>query len=532
MPCIEPYSQTSIRHSTRVPKPSARKRAHSESISRPLHSSQRAKKPSIATPRLVPSRSAPGQWRQTTTTIIDEVDTGRDTSQNTSQDADEDAGQDAGGDMSQDTRGDIEEDEEVGEDEDIASITDNRPEEEEEEEEEEEANTMSYLSVWKAIVNNKEVLCSKSRLFTVDLTFYSIQHWQREVLENAAPRQLEVIKLEAIASYERCRTLDECPFELQNHRDIYDALEILRRWNQQRKRVSLRVILHLKEAIVIPQLQPNSSTRTPMGRRTATQRQITELPDILQSESTAGNSMPQVADHWACLNGQCRNKGKTCWVNKPRPGVRDNAAEHYPVPGEIFRRWSREIADNLSTVEQPSQQIILLLANWREREHKKSAHAQLPRPAEDTTSTTNQLLQILIAAQVQHLPQNLYSNRSNSPATPPPCPLPYTPPVPSSPIRSSSDPNEVLTQFFDWLTAKSNASQAELLESVKNKLLDEDWSLDALRDERRGGAMTSTIWESYGFKLGTLAKIRSRISEFKQQQRPQSRDSAAGNNSS
>ncbi|KAI9759721.1 MAG: hypothetical protein M1840_003094, partial [Geoglossum simile] len=112
---------------------------------------------------------------------------------------------------------------------------------------------------------------------------------------------------------------------------------------------------------------------------------------------------------------------------------------------------------------------------------------------------------------------------SNSLATPPPCPLPYTPPVPSSPIRSSSDPNEVLTQFFDWLTAKSNASQAELLESVKNKLLDEDWSLDALRDDRRGGAMTSTIWESYGFKLGTLAKIRSRISEFKQQQRPQSR---------
>ena len=71
----------------------------------------------------------------------------------------------------------------------------------------------------------------------------------------------------------------------------------------------------------------------------------------------------------------------------------------------------------------------------------------------------------------------------------------------------------------------------ELLENVKNKLLDEDWNLDTLRDERKGGAMTTAIWESYGFKLGTLANIRSRISEFKQQRRPQSRDSV-GNNSS
>ena len=101
------------------------------------------------------------------------------------------------------------------------------------------------------------------------------------------------------------------------------------------------------------------------------QRQITDLPDILQSEAAAGNSMPQVADHWTCLNGQCRNKGKTCWINKSRPGVRDNAAEHYPVSGEIFRYWSREIADNLSTVEQLSQQIIVLLVNWQKRERKK-----------------------------------------------------------------------------------------------------------------------------------------------------------------
>ncbi|KAI9769798.1 MAG: hypothetical protein M1840_003792 [Geoglossum simile] len=532
MPYAEPHSQTSICHSTHISKPSARKCAHSESISQPSHSSQRAKKPSITTPRPVPPRPAlprpvssqrvPPRRHRVATNDIGGLDTGDDAGDDTGENAGENAGGNTRGDAGRDAGGN----EEFSEDEDIIPTDD-----ELEEEEEEEEDTMKYLSVWKAIVNNKEVLCSRSRLFTVDFTMYSIQCWQREVLENATSRQLEVVRLEAIASYERCRFSDECPFELRDQRDIYDALEILRMWHNQHKRVSFRVMLYLKEAIVVPQSQSDSSVRT-TGWRTATQRQIAELPDILQSETNAGNSMPQVADFWTCLNGQCRNKGKTCWINKSRPGIRDNAAEHYPVPGEIFRRWSREIADNLSTVEQPSQQIIVLLVNWRERERKKNAQTQqIPRPAEDITSTTNQLLQTLIAAQTQQLTQNLCGNRSSLPATLPPYPPPYSPPVPSSPVRSNSDPSEVLSQFFDWLIVKSSVQQIELLEGIKNKLLDEDWNLDTLRDERKGGAMTIRIWESYGFKLGTLANIWSRISEFKQQRRPQSRDSVETNSS-
>ncbi|KAI9763811.1 MAG: hypothetical protein M1840_009065 [Geoglossum simile] len=75
------------------------------------------------------------------------------------------------------------------------------------------------------------------------------------------------------------------------------------------------------------------------------------------------------------------------------------------------------------------------------------------------------------------------------------------------------------------------AIRMEILDNIKNKLLDENWNLDTLCDERKGGAMTTAIWESYGFKLGTLANIRIKLSEFKQQRRPQSHDST-GNNSS
>jgi len=74
-------------------------------------------------------------------------------------------------------------------------------------------------------------------------------------------------------------------------------------------------------------------------------------------------------------------------------------------------------------------------------------------------------------------------------------------------VHSNSDLSEVLFQFFDWLIIKFSAQQIELLKSIKSKLLDKDWNLDTLRDERKGGAMTIGIWESYGFKLSTLTNI-------------------------
>ncbi|KAI9764941.1 MAG: hypothetical protein M1840_007966 [Geoglossum simile] len=281
-------------------------------------------------------------------------------------------------------------------------------------------------------------------------------------------------------------------------------------------------MLFLKEAITELQSQAESNPRPIGGRRTATQWQLAKLPDILQGEAAASNSMPQVADYWTCSNSQCRNKDKTCWVNKRHLDARNNAADHYPVCGEIFRQWSHEIADGLSTVEQPSQQIIVLLVNWQEKERKKGTQAQQTlRLAEDILSTMNQLLQTLIAAQTQHLAQNLYGGLHNlsaplsNPPNPPLYAPPYAPPALSSPVHSNSDLNEILMQFFDWLISRSGEQQKETLEHIRDKLLDEDWNLDTLRNERKGGEMTMAIWESYGFRLGTLANIRCKISEFK-----------------
>ncbi|KAI9759371.1 MAG: hypothetical protein M1840_003364 [Geoglossum simile] len=130
-----------------------------------------------ALPQPVSSQTVPPQRHRVATNDIGGLDAGDDT------------GDDAGKNASGDTRGDAGRDaggnEEFSKDKDIISTDD---ELEEEEEEEEEEYTIKYASVWKAIVNNKEILHLRLRLFMADFTMYSIQCWQREVLENATSR--------------------------------------------------------------------------------------------------------------------------------------------------------------------------------------------------------------------------------------------------------------------------------------------------------------------------------------------------------
>jgi hypothetical protein len=102
--------------------------------------------------------------------------------------------------------------------------------------------------------------------------------------------------------------------------------------------------------------------------------------------------------------------------------------------------------------------------------------------------------------------------------------------VPSSPIRTSTDPQIILEQFFDWLLLQpgnESEREREILQRVKKQLVEDEWEVDTLRERRDGKGMTETTWvESYGFKIGTLVMIRSRISEFKNA-RPQSQGSSS-----
>ena len=64
----------------------------------------------------------------------------------------------------------------------------------------------------------------------------------------------------------------------------------------------------------------------------------------------------------------------------------------------------------------------------------------------------------------------------------------------------------------------------ELYTNIKNTLIKEEWEIDALWERRDRKGMTEDRWIRYGFKIGTLAMIRTKISEFKLQ-RPRSSSS-------
>jgi len=50
----------------------------------------------------------------------------------------------------------------------------------------------------------------------------------------------------------------------------------------------------------------------PVGRRTATQAQLTNLPDVIAAKEASSNKIPVIVDRWPYINIHCHNKGKTC----------------------------------------------------------------------------------------------------------------------------------------------------------------------------------------------------------------------------
>jgi hypothetical protein len=49
-------------------------------------------------------------------------------------------------------------------------------------------------------------------------------------------------------------------------------------------------------------------------------------------------------------------------------GAQDTATDHYPVPGELLRRWNKEIRVEKSIVEQLSPTLILAFRRFRDKE--------------------------------------------------------------------------------------------------------------------------------------------------------------------
>lgn len=332
-----------------------------------------------------------------------------------------------------------------------------------------------FTSVWKAVAaGGKETLPgTKSALFNVnDLFLFQLEAWRDQTLSNLLPRKFTVSQFQAVASHEKARIADCCPQEIRTCDDLNQALNLIKEWHQRwpLRSLSLNFTLYLVEE---KEVEITASTATPSqrssdrsgGRRTATQAQLANLPEVLAAEEASGNRIPAIADRWPCTNVHCRNKGKTCWQNKKSPNSPDQAIHHYPVSAENFQRWNKELLRGESTIDQPSQNIIVNLVNWKERD-RKSHKEQTPAKEDASSSTVNNLVSTLLITQLRQMNQPLQY------------PPPYSgdPPHNSSPLRSETDPVELLGQFFDWLADQpgfSSGQQRAILEPIREKLIED-----------------------------------------------------------
>jgi hypothetical protein len=112
------------------------------------------------------------------------------------------------------------------------------------------------------------------------------------------------------------------------------------------------------------------------------------LPEVLAAEVAAGNGVAiQIRDKWRCQDSKCRNHSFCCWVSRT-PGRVDRFEDHYPADSNIVAIWAREITLGESSVEAPSDNIRLCLANARARAAKEKAQRRKKRAASDSGSSS------------------------------------------------------------------------------------------------------------------------------------------------
>jgi hypothetical protein len=386
-------------------------------------------------------------------------------------------------------------------------------EEEDLEEEEEEAQELEYRGTWRALVNRKLALSGSQtgKWLQSYLSKERLYNWQLEShITYLGNMTLSYRFTEAVITYEHCRTKDELECDIKDGDNLHTVYESLQEIANRGYQPILRLTCHFNGVVDSTPGRSQSTARTTgqIPRQTATQRQLSALGEVVQSEVVTGNPGPLITEKWVCRSSQCKNKGKICWVKGTI--LRDNPRNHYPISGELMRRWSREVSEQASTIEEPSSKLVTEFVEEKAERRNRSTALKAKK---DTGSSSEKLFeQILKISMVNMMNQQTpRQSPTGSPSTTSVVPLV----APSSPIRSSIDPEEVLHQFFEWYIEHHAPQQRTTMEAICTRLIEEDWTLDSLRTEAKGGAITQSLWQGFGFRSGTLVKIQEKISAFK-----------------
>jgi hypothetical protein len=367
---------------------------------------------------------------------------------------------------------------------------------------------LRFTMTWKAMAGKVEMpgvrfASSKPN----DITYDILMQWGIEVeiryLVKYTDHRLSFNTLEVVVTYDKARTPQELKMEINGNDNLRPVFEILRTFFSEGKKPTARFTSQysiddsrLQSQSITPAPTPSSQRRP---RSTATTGQLSALPEIVDSETAAGNLMPTIIAEWPYKNIHCRNKGATCWVINR---ARDNPADHYIVDGELLRRWNRLIKDLKSTAKELSPDIIIDLVNHRRRrdEHKRrlltATTTTTTALALSTTSDSPTMAKLVEAITIQNmlslqarlppspLPTAAHSIAGTAPGTAP-GPSSYQalvpPPIaPSSPINRPYD--EVLEGFFQWfISLYAGRGEEPLLQATCDRLMEEGVDLNAIR---------------------------------------------------
>ncbi|KAI9767028.1 MAG: hypothetical protein M1840_005987 [Geoglossum simile] len=319
--------------------------------------------------------------------------------------------------------------------------------------------------------------------------------------------QLTYSHTEALISHEKARLKDRMSVDLNDSDSLIGIYDTLHSFFEAKKNPTLRIICHFNRIEPPPSGQSQSSQYTG-SRRTTTQHQLANLPELIESEEVASNQVPALASQWACTSFQYGNKGFTCWVSRGA-GTRDNPSKHYPVVGVYMRRWNDEIKEEVSTLEAPSPGLAAALSASRSKAKVKPLIEAQPAELLSISKT----LEIAVLTAVMPLLANLQNLSAQASPT---SILPLSAPlVPSNPIHLNGDWSEVMKEFFEWYIVKYETRNQVELQRIYSKLIDDDWNLDHICSEARDSSMILVIWAYYGLRLGVLSRMQSKISKFK-----------------
>ncbi|KAK7178138.1 hypothetical protein PSPO01_15808 [Paraphaeosphaeria sporulosa] len=149
---------------------------------------------------------------------------------------------------------------------------------------------------------------------------------------------------------------------------------------------------------------------TPQNAQTRNGGQLLDFPEVLAAEVAAGNGVAiQIRDKWRCQDSKCCNHSFCCWASRT-PGRADRFEDHYPANSNIVAIWAREINLGDSSVEAPSDNIRLCLANARARAADEKSQRRKKRAASDSGSgsgdTFDKCIRLITANTMQQLAQS------------------------------------------------------------------------------------------------------------------------------